>query len=186
MDLKTIKLSTKNCGKGKGKYALVGIDNPPVNAITLQVWLDLTAVLEWAEAEGSGIRGILLYSLCRKDIFTAGNDLLELYAPKTTQERFSHFWITQTKFLSRLYRSPLVTVACLRGYAPAGGCAIAMCCDYRIITSTETVASTLIGLNEVRVGISCLVFYSKGGSWYSCAKVLGSALSSFSRVCWSC
>jgi 3,2-trans-enoyl-CoA isomerase len=52
-------------------------------------------------------------------------------------------------FLARLYTSRLVTLAAIRGACPAGGCCLALCCDYRIMTETGA-----IGLNEVALGIS--------------------------------
>lgn len=46
-------------------------------------------------------------------------------------------------------RSPLVTIAAIRGACPAAGCNIALCCDHRIMTEQG-----YIGLNEVAIGIS--------------------------------
>jgi 3,2-trans-enoyl-CoA isomerase len=45
--------------------------------------------------------------------------------------------------------SPLFTVAAVKGACPAGGCCLAMCCDFRIVTKDAS-----MGLNEVAVGIS--------------------------------
>jgi enoyl-CoA hydratase/carnithine racemase len=59
------------------------------------------------------------------------------------------FWLVSNTFLARLYTSRLVTIAAIRGACPAGGCCLALCCDYRIITETGS-----IGLNEVALGIS--------------------------------
>lgn len=70
----------------------------------------------------------------------------------TSASRFRDFWSAQTTCLTRLYASPLVTVAAIRGACPAGGCILAMCCDYRIMTSD--VGGATIGLNEVALGIS--------------------------------
>lgn len=50
--------------------------------------------------------------------------------------------------MAQLYSSPLVTVAAIRGACPAGGCGIAMCCDWRVMTQQGH-----IGLNEVALGI---------------------------------
>ena len=44
------------------------------------------------------------------------------------------FWITSNKFLQRLYVSPLVTVAAIRGACPAGGCCLSLCCDHRVMS----------------------------------------------------
>lgn len=46
------------------------------------------------------------------------------------------------------YRGP--TVACINGHAIAGGCVVALCCDYRVATAD---ASVRIGLNEVALGL---------------------------------
>lgn len=52
-------------------------------------------------------------------------------------------------FLARLYCSPLFTVAAVKGACPAGGCCLAMCCDFRIVTKDAS-----LGLNEVAIGIT--------------------------------
>ena len=61
----------------------------------------------------------------------SGHDIKELYAPMTSRERYNRFWDTVNTCLASLYKSPLLTIAAVRGYCPAAGCAIAMCCDYR-------------------------------------------------------
>ncbi len=57
------------------------------------------------------VRGVIFTSGLAREIFTAGNDLAELYAPKTSLERYTEFWTVSTTFLARLLRSPLVTVS---------------------------------------------------------------------------
>lgn len=56
------------------------------------------------------MRGVIFTSGLQRDVFTAGNDLAELYAPLTSEERYTRFWLVSTTFLARLLRSPLVTV----------------------------------------------------------------------------
>lgn len=51
----------------------------------------------------------------KKPIFSAGNDLGELFAPGTSRERYKRFWAVSQEFLCQLYLSPLVTVAAIRG-----------------------------------------------------------------------
>jgi len=97
-----------------------------------------------------GVKAIIYTSGVQRRVFTAGNDIAELIAPRTTIERYSKFWGNQNEFLARLYKTPLITVAAIRGACPAGGCAIAMMCDYRVM-STE--GDGTIGLNEVALGI---------------------------------
>lgn len=140
----------------QGSYLLLGLNNAPVNAMTKNLWSELTKTLEVCERPENKIRGLIFYSCLSKPIFTAGNDLMELYAPKTTQERYYDFWILQTNFLARLYKSPLVTIAALRGYVPAGGCGLALCCDYRVMLDGSS-----IGLNEVGIGILVPKFWAQ-------------------------
>lgn len=62
----------------------------------------------------------------------------------------------QNTFLARLYRSPLVTVAAIRGACPAAGCGISMCCDARVMTEEG-----YIGLNEVALGIPVPIYWTE-------------------------
>ena len=66
----------------------------------------------------------------------------------TSAARYSTFWRLQTECLSRLYRSRLLTIAAIRGSCPAGGCILALCCDYRVMTADGS-----IGLNEAALSI---------------------------------
>eukprot|EP00811_Abedinium_folium_P014890 NODE_23872_length_648_cov_2.287908.p1 GENE.NODE_23872_length_648_cov_2.287908~~NODE_23872_length_648_cov_2.287908.p1 ORF type:complete len:180 (+),score=49.45 NODE_23872_length_648_cov_2.287908:2-541(+) len=53
-----------------------------------------------------------------------------------------------SSFLRRLYMAKPVTIAAVGGHCPAGGCLLALCSDYRIITTDAD-----MGLNEVGAGI---------------------------------
>jgi len=76
----------------------------------------------------------------------------------TTADRFLSFWSAQTVFLARLYRSPLITIAAIRGACPAGGCILSLCCDYRIMTRE---GNPTIGLNEVALGITVPLYWMR-------------------------
>lgn len=67
-----------------------------------------------------------------------------------------HFWVTLTTFLTRLYVSPLVTATGARGYCPAGGTAVLLCSDIRVISDV-----TSCGLNEVALGIPVPGFWAR-------------------------
>jgi 3,2-trans-enoyl-CoA isomerase len=131
-----------------GKIATVTINDSKVNIMTLAVWNALLDTLHQAEADPS-ISALIYRSGLKKNVFTAGNDITELYAPNTNKERYATFWLAQNKFLSHLARSRLFTVAAVRGACPAGGCALALCCDERYVSSDAS-----SGLNEARIGIS--------------------------------
>nr|XP_024219125.1 enoyl-CoA delta isomerase 1, mitochondrial-like [Halyomorpha halys] len=48
----------------------------------------------------------------------------------------------------KLYSSPYPTVAAINGHSPAGGCLLALSCEYRVM-----VPKKMIGLNETKLGI---------------------------------
>ncbi|CAE7388575.1 Eci1 [Symbiodinium pilosum] len=82
------------------------------------------------------------------NVFTAGLDIKELYAPATSEARTREFWRTLSQVLTQIYNSRLSTVAIINGACPAGGCVLALCCDWRIITWNGS-----MGLNEVALGM---------------------------------
>ena len=130
-------------------YAVVRICKEPVNSMSLELWSELDRCLHELEADSRNLKGVVLASGVRRPLFTAGNDLNELYAKKTTKARFTDFWRAQTHFLAHLNSTKLVTVAAIKGACPAGGCITALSCDYRIMTEEKG----YIGLNEVLIGL---------------------------------
>lgn len=141
--------------KREGGYVVLSIKREPVNSMNLDLWRQLATHLDELEKDSS-VRGVIFRSGLQKDVFTAGNDIMELYAPKTSLERYKDFWVTQNSFFARLYRTRLVTVAAVRGACPAGGCALALCCDYRVMTEVGS-----IGLNEVALGIPVPAYWAQ-------------------------
>ena len=143
------------------RVASLVLAREPVNTMDSVLWTELTSALDEVEAAraagGPGApRALIISSGVKRDVFTAGNDVKELYAPLTTAARYKAFWVLQNTFLARLCASPLVTVAAVRGACPAGGCALALACDVRILAD---VPSAAIGLNEVALGIPVPQFW---------------------------
>lgn len=136
-----------------GGVAVLTLTKEPVNSLDMAAWQALDDALAALEAD-STVSAVVLASGLSRDVFSAGNDLAELYAPGTTYERYAAFWRTQNAFLVRLYRSRLATVAAIRGACPAGGCIISLCCDVRLMTPEG-----MIGLNEVQLGIPVPKFW---------------------------
>lgn len=99
------------------------------------------------QAEQSRAQGLVLSSSMR-GIFSAGLDLTEMYQPD--QDRLVEFWVSFQQVFLDLYGSSLATVAAIEGHSPAGGCLLAMACDYRIMANHEKIG---IGLNEAQFGI---------------------------------
>lgn len=141
--ISSIPISSRHGRRGGGEERqclLVKIAKEPVNAMDLSLWTELSAVLQAAEKSFRGgmnrdataatattsseggttharearVCGIIWSSGLVRNIFTAGNDINELHARKTTKQRYKHFWKVSNEFLARLYCSPLATVAAVK------------------------------------------------------------------------
>ena len=151
-----VRVEWHNLARGGGKrYAVVWLGSEPVNSMTLELWTAMSDILDFLEGDPN-TSGVVFASELKKPIFTAGNDIKELYAKSTTKARYAKFWRVQTSFLCRLLRSPLATACAIRGACPAGGCAVALCCDYRVQSLEGT-----FGLNEVKLGIPVPKYWGK-------------------------
>ncbi|KAJ3310152.1 hypothetical protein HDV04_005346 [Boothiomyces sp. JEL0838] len=139
----------------KKGYAILNIKRDPVNSMNLALWQALSSEVKKLEADQS-IRAVIFNSALERPIFTAGNDIMELYAPKTNLERFQSFWKVQNQFLASLYNSRLTTVAAINGACPAGGTCLSLVCDYRIATPDVS-----MGLNEVALGLTVPEYWMK-------------------------
>jgi Delta3-Delta2-enoyl-CoA isomerase len=96
-------------------------------------------------------------------VFSAGLDLKELYpqpppasddanpnSKAESSDRLIRFWKSFQQIYLELYGCRLATVAALEGHAVAGGCMLALCADYRVMSDDPRVT---IGLNESQLGI---------------------------------
>lgn len=127
----------------KTGYATVTLNRPPVNSLNLELLTELSHSLD--DLLNNKSRGMILTS-SSKSVFSAGLDIMEMYKPK--QERMKQFWSTLQDVWFKLYGSPFPTVAVINGHSPAGGCLLAMCCEYRVMLPNFS-----IGLNETQLGI---------------------------------
>lgn len=129
--------------------AELALARQPVNAFTLEVWEELERGIIYVERLfPHRARGLVLASVLTRPVFSAGFQINQLHAPSTAKERFTAFWLASVRALTRLYTSPLVTVAALRGACYTGGCMLALCCDVRV-----SEPDLVIGLSESALGI---------------------------------
>lgn len=120
------------------------LDRGKSNAIHLDVVRELLSIVLEAKNNES-IEGIILSG--KEHFFSSGLDLITLYDYDRIQ--MEEFWHNFMMLLKELVSFPKPTVAAITGHSPAGGCVLAICCDYRIMAEGEYI----IGLNEVPVGI---------------------------------
>ncbi|WP_424832713.1 3-hydroxyacyl-CoA dehydrogenase NAD-binding domain-containing protein [Ruegeria sp.] len=119
-----------------GEIAILATNNPPVNALGIDVRNGLWAGIERAESEGA--RAVLIYGEGRT--FFAGADIREFGKPPQDP--------LLPALCDRIEASPLLVIAALHGTALGGGLEIALSCHYRI-----AVPSAKVGLPEVNLGI---------------------------------
>ncbi|MBS7458910.1 enoyl-CoA hydratase/isomerase family protein [Coralloluteibacterium stylophorae] len=121
---------------------------PPANALDPALLRALIDAVEAAPRDGA--RGIVLAG--GRGIFSAGLDVPHLL---TLDRAGMHgAWSAFFGAARALARCPVPVVAAIGGHCPAGGCVLALCCDYRVMALADAGASPYrIGLNEVQVGV---------------------------------
>lgn len=114
------------------------------NAMDIQLVEELIQLLEEAEEDPS-IEGLVLSG--KEGFFSSGLDLITLFSYNETEMYafWSRFMVLVQKFIA--FSKP--SVAAITGHSPAGGCVLALCCDYRVMAQGDYI----VGLNEVPVGI---------------------------------
>lgn len=117
----------------------------PVNALDPTLCNDLRNAL--AAAIEAGAQGIVL--LGGPKVFSAGLDVPYLLSLGDDRHALMSAWEAFFDTAMVLAASPVPVVAAIGGHAPAGGCVLALCCDYRVMVS----GPFRIGLNETQVGL---------------------------------
>jgi len=138
----------------EGGYSIIKMQRKPVNSFNLEFINELIDALDSVEKNPNS-RGLILTSPLK--VFSAGLDIMEMYNP--SEGRLKEFWSAFQELNLRLHSTPLATVAAINGPSPAGGCALALQCDYRIMADGKS----MIGLNETLLGLTaplwlCRVF----------------------------
>ncbi len=119
-----------------GDIAVLAANNPPVNALGVDVRRGLLAGIE--RAEGEGAKAVLIYGKGRT--YFAGADIREFGKPP--QDPYLPALCT------RIEASPLLVVSAIHGTALGGGLEVALASHYRV-----ALPSAKVGLPEVNLGI---------------------------------
>lgn len=136
--MNTIKVNIKD------KIAVLSLHRGRSNAINAEMVNELHQMIRNIENDDS-IAGLILTG--QDGFFSAGLDLIELF--EYDEESIKSFWIDFLDLVTSLVSFKKPMIAAISGHSPAGGCVLALCCDYRIMAEGKYI----IGLNEVPVGI---------------------------------
>ena len=131
----------------KGSYCVIELNRGKANPINTDLVIQIREVLNEI-LDDKEIRGII-WTGNTDGYFSVGLDLKELFYYDETQ--ISNFWKEWEEMLIELISFPKPMIAAVNGYSPAGGCVLAVTCDFRVMADDP---KYMIGLNELAVGIS--------------------------------
>ncbi|XP_059053912.1 enoyl-CoA delta isomerase 1, mitochondrial-like [Achroia grisella] len=134
-----VDLSVDNEG-----IATLTMQRLPVNSLNLELIQEIDKGLD--EVANNKARGVILTS-ASSSVFSAGLDIMEMYKPD--RKRVEQFWTSLQGLWLKLFGSKFITAAAINGHAPAGGCLLAMSCEYRVMVNGKFTT----GLNETALGI---------------------------------
>ena len=120
------------------------MNRAPVNALNPELLDALIDAVQGAPARGA--RGMIISGA--EKVFSGGLDVPYLM----TQDRngLGACWLRFFEAARAIARSSIPVVAAISGHNPAGGCVLALCCDYRVMAR----GPFRIGLNETQVGLA--------------------------------
>jgi enoyl-CoA hydratase len=128
----------------RDKVGEITLDDGKVNAMTLEFFHELGAVLDQAEKDKPG--AVLITG--RAGMFSAGLNLKVM--PTLAPNEFSRTLHTFGRTMLRVFTFPIPTVAAVSGHAIAGGAMLAMACDLRWVAE----GPFRLHLNEVAIGLT--------------------------------
>lgn len=133
-----------------GDIREIRMARPPVNALDTALCRALIDAL--AAAIGDDVHGIVLSGGER--VFSGGLDVPFLLSHGDNRAALFDSWSAFFGVARALAESRVPVAAAITGHAPAGGCVMALCCDYRVMArSTDPAKPFAIGLNETQVGL---------------------------------
>ena len=119
-----------------GQIGNIVIDSPPVNALSQHVRQGIVDALQTAAGDDTQI----VVLRCEGRTFIAGADITEFGKPPQAP--------ALAAVLEALESHPKPIIAAIHGTALGGGLELALCCDYRVATT-----SAKVGLPEVNLGL---------------------------------
>lgn len=131
-----------------GNVLEIRLARPPVNALNPELLAALATA--FGPAQLHGVEGVVLSG--GPKVFSGGLDVPHLLS--LDRAGLTAAWSGFFATARAIAHCPVPVVAAIGGHSPAGGCVLALCCDYRVMArSADPARPCLIGLNEVQVGL---------------------------------
>ena len=135
----------------QGPVLRLTLQNPPANALSIEVMELLQAQLDRAHADET-VRVIVLAASGK--LFSAGHDLKELTAHRTDTDRgrsfFEHTFARCARLMQAIVHSSKPIIAQVDGLATAAGCQLVASCDLAFASDHAR-----FGVNGIDVGLFC-------------------------------
>jgi len=134
-----------------GRIRELRLARPPVNALDPALCRALIAGVEGAVA---GDMDAVVVSGA-PGMFSAGLDVPYLMSLGEDRHALQAAWGAFFGAARALAGLRIPVVAAITGHAPAGGCVLSLCCDYRVMArSPDPKRPFTIGMNETQVGLA--------------------------------
>lgn len=130
-----------------GPVAVIELDNPPLNVITLEVGMELKAACAELAASDE-VRAVIIRS-AHRGIFTGGADIKMMADVDEGGEDLLNAFVAVADVFDHIEQLPMPTICQLEGIALGGGFEIALACDFRI-AGDDLIQ---LGLPEVRLAL---------------------------------
>ncbi|MDQ7783307.1 MAG: enoyl-CoA hydratase-related protein [Desulfomonilaceae bacterium] len=135
--------------------AVVTLDNPPVNSLTVDMSNELRTVFEELRdfgTEDTGdekkqVQAVILNAVSKKNVFVAGADINLFLNLKTREDGLNLLQFYHGVF-NAIAEFPSPVICAIEGLALGGGTELALACDIRIAGAKATFA-----LTEVTLGV---------------------------------
>jgi enoyl-CoA hydratase/carnithine racemase len=140
--------------------AIVKLSRGVTNVLDMELVKELGELLERVQHDSNA--SALVLGSSNDKFLSIGFDIPRLF--ELPREDFSTFFSEFNRVCLSLYTLPKPTIAAITGHAVAGGCILALCCDYRFIAEGRK----LMGLNEIKLGVpvpylvDCVLRYTVG------------------------
>jgi enoyl-CoA hydratase len=131
--------------------AVLTLDNPPLNLVTLELTRALDRALERLAGDPA-VRALVLTGAGER-AFCAGSDIREF--PGVADDVVGRKLAAENRAYARLDDFPKPTIAAIAGLAYGGGLELAVCCDLLVVE-----ANARLALPEIKLG----VFPGSGGT----------------------
>ncbi len=122
----------------------IKLARPPVNALNFELLDALVKAIEQVQTEGA--HGIVLSGGSK--VFSGGLDVP--YLLQCSTQELKACWSRFFDAARALANAKVPVAAAIAGHNPAGGCVLALCCDYRVMAE----GPFRIGLNETQVALA--------------------------------